>query len=207
EIVRSDGRREHSPVYTEEIATRDIVMVDPFGILGGVCVNWSVYDWDAPQFSPTEDPAFIEKYGEDHPLRQFKFYGVSDKEEFMIAKKLALDTLPLPRRFTARISAPVGAPVRVRCHVANWGLPEAERWEDYWLDETFVMARENEALVFTPLGTESAAIPLVPVAPELLEGNPYVATLDPRAEVDEAIQEAEAILAATLAADDLVVAG
>ncbi len=211
EIVR-DGQTHYSPVYTDEIATREVVVVDPLGILGGVCTNWSVYDWDAPQFTPTEDPQFTAAFGEDHPLRQFKFYGVTDREDFMVVKKALLDTLPLPRRFTARISAPVGATVRVRFHVANWGLPEEQRWEDYWLDESFVMTPDAETLVFTPLGTEAAAAPLVPVAPELLAGNVYASLVpgDQSATVEAtaALREAESIIATTAgaSADELVAA-
>ena len=201
EVTLFDGSRQISPVFTDEIATREVVVVDPLGVLGGVCANWSVYDWDAPQFSPTEDPAFIEKYGEDHELRQFKFYGVNDKEDFMMAKKAALDTLPLPHRFTARISAPVGAPVRLRFHVANWGLPEAQRWEDYWLDEVFEMAPEAERLVFTPLGTQPAAAPLTVVTPDLLVGNPYAGTLTTDRPAVEAVREAEEMLAAAPVAE------
>jgi len=198
-----DGHRQYSPVYTDEIATREVVVVDPLGVLGGVCTNWSVYDWDAPQCTPTEDPQFTATFGEDHPLRQFKFYGVTDREDFMVVKKALLDTLPLPRRFTARISAPVGATVRLRFHVANWGLPEEQRWEDYWLDESFVMTQNAETLVFTPLGTEAAAAPLVPVAPELLAGNVY-ASLVPghqsaTVEATAALREAEGIIATTAA--------
>ncbi len=172
EIIQTD-QAHYSPVYTDEIRTRDIVLVDPHGLLGGTCVYWSVSDWDAPQFAPTEDPQFVAEFGEDHPLRQFKFYGVDDKEEFMMAKKAALDRLPLPHRFTTRISAPVGVPVRLRFHVANWGLPEHQRWEDYWLDEVFVMTADAPPLVVTPLGTEAAAEPVTRVTPELLAGNPY----------------------------------
>ena len=90
-----------------------------------------------------------------------------------MAKKAALDTLPLPHRFTARISAPVGVPVRLRFHVGNWGLPEHMRWEDYWLDEIFVMTADAEPLVVTPMGTETTAEPVTRVTPDLLAGNPY----------------------------------
>ena len=140
---------------------------------GGTCAYWSVADWDAPQFSPTEDPQFVAQFGEDHPLRQYKFYGTENREAFGVAKKAALDTLPLPHRFTARVSAPVGIPVPLRFHVGNWGLPEHQRWEDYWLDEVFVMTANAEPFVVAPLGTEPTPEPVTPVTPDLLTGNPY----------------------------------
>src|SRR5215510_13813449 len=81
EVFR-DGKRETSPVYTEEIVSKAVEYVDYTGNLGGMCIFWSVYDWDAPQYQPTEELNFIEKYGEDSPYRSFKFYGADDKETF-----------------------------------------------------------------------------------------------------------------------------
>jgi hypothetical protein len=172
EILQA-GQRHYSPVYTDEIRNREIVLISPHGLVSGTCVYWSISDWDAPQFSPTEDPQFVAQFGEDHPLRQYKFYGTENREAFGVAKKAALDTLPLPHRFTARISAPVGVPVRLRFHVGNWGLPEDQRWEDYWLDEMFIMTAGAEPLVVAPMGTEPSAEPVTRVAPDLLADNPY----------------------------------
>jgi len=173
-------------------------MLDPVGVTGGACVNWSVYDWDAPQFSPTEEPGFVEQFGENHPLRPHKFYGTENREGFAVAKKALVDRLPLPRRFRTRISAPVGATVRVRLHTGNWGLPEEQRWEDYWLDESFVMEAGLEPLVLTPLGTEVAPAPQSTVAPELLVGNPYadlLADLLARATTGESGESVEVVTA------------
>ncbi|HEX2171437.1 MAG TPA: hypothetical protein VHL09_03190 [Dehalococcoidia bacterium] len=176
EIVQA-GQRHYSPVFTDEIRNRMIVVLSPRGLIGGTCVYWAVYDWDAPQFSPTEEEQFVARFGEDHPLRQHKFYGTENREAFGVAKKAAVDLLPLPHRFATRISAPVGAPVRLRLHVGNWGLPEHERWEDYWLDETFIMTAGAEPLVLTPMGTEVTPEPVTRVTPDLLAGNPYAPLL------------------------------
>ena len=67
EIFR-DGKREESPLYTEEIVAQEVEFADNDGTLGGMCIYWSIYDWDAPQYQPTEVPEFIEKYGEGQPL-------------------------------------------------------------------------------------------------------------------------------------------
>lgn len=174
EIVRTDGQRGLTEAVTEEIAVRDVVFLEPLGVTGPACVNWSVYDWDAPQFSPTEDPEYTARFGEDSPLQQVKFYSTPDQEAFAIAKSAVVDTLPLPRRFQARIQAPVGSTVVYRLHVGNWGLPEARRWEAYWLDESFVMERGLAPLILTPLGTDVAPAPQSTVAPELLVDNPYL---------------------------------
>ena len=197
EIIQG-GQRSFSAVLTDEIRTRQVVYLDPLGVTGGACVNWSVYDWDAPQFSPTDEPEFLARFGEDHPLRSLKFYGTAAgtvlQDAFAIAKKAIVDTLPLPHRFTARVSAPVGATVRLRLHTGNAGLPESQRWEDYWLDESFVMVPNLEPLVLTPLGTEVAAQPLSVVTPDLLLGNPYL-PLVAQAQMVAAMRAAEAAFA------------
>ena len=118
EVFR-DGKREESPLYTEEIVTKDIEFVDQQGTLGGMCIYWSVYDWDAPQYQPTESPEFIEKYGEDSDYRSYKFYGSEDMEAFSEKRAELLKTLPLPRRFGRQGPWPTRRP----------GCPElARRW-------------------------------------------------------------------------------
>jgi hypothetical protein len=77
-----NGKREQSPLYTEEIVSKEVEFVDYQGNLGGMCIYWSIYDWDSPQYQPTEEPNFIARYGEENPYRSFKFYGCEDMEEF-----------------------------------------------------------------------------------------------------------------------------
>src|SRR5215210_5623888 len=165
---------------------------------GPACVNGSVYDWDAPQFSPTEDPEYTARFGDDSPLQQVKFYGTPDQESFAVAKHAVVDTLPLPRRFQARVQAPVGATVVYRLHIGNWGLPEAQRWEAYWLNESFVMEAGRDPLVLTPLGTEVAPAPQSTVAPELLVGNPFLPFVMQAQTIAATIKASQALEASTL---------
>jgi hypothetical protein len=128
-----EGKREQSPLYTEEIVSKDVEFIDFNGNLGGMCIFWSVYDWDAPQYQPTEVPEFIERFGEDSPYRSHKFYGAEDKENFSRTRSEMLRSLPVPRRFVGKIYGPKGAQVHQRWHVgALWSPNRDERWEDYW---------------------------------------------------------------------------
>ena len=111
EILQTSGRRTFTDVLTEEIAVREVVYLEPLGVTGPACVNWSVSDWDAPQFSPTEDPEFQARFGDASPLQQVKFYGTPDQASFAVAKHAVMDTLPLPRRYQARVQAPVGSAI------------------------------------------------------------------------------------------------
>ncbi|MBI3300752.1 MAG: hypothetical protein HYZ72_01540 [Deltaproteobacteria bacterium] len=128
-----DGKREQSPLYTEEIVSKEVEYIDFQGNLGGMCIFWSVYDWDAPQYQPTEEANFITRFGEDNPYRSHKFYGIEDKETFSRIRSEMLRSLPLPRRFVGKIYGPKGTQIHQRWHVGNlWQPNPADRWEDYW---------------------------------------------------------------------------
>jgi len=132
EVFRN-GKREQSPLYTEEMVSKEVEYIDFQGNLGGMCIFWSVYDWDAPQYQPTEVPEFIERFGEDDAHRSHKFYGAEDKETFSRTRSEKLKSLSSPRRFVGKIYGPKGTEVHQRWHVgAMWSPNAAERWEDYW---------------------------------------------------------------------------
>lgn len=132
EILRG-GKREWSPLYTEEIVSKEIEFDDFPGMLGGVCIYWSIYDWDAPQYQPTEDPNFISRYGDDNPYRSLKLYGQENKDDFYRARSELLAALPLPRRFVGKIRGPKGAQVHQSWHLGNRWQPDPRgRWEQYW---------------------------------------------------------------------------
>ena len=80
------------------------------GTLGGMCIYWSIYDWDAPQYQPTEVPEFIEKYGEDSPYLSYKFYGAEDMEAFSEKRAEMLKTLSLPAPLCGQDPRPARRP-------------------------------------------------------------------------------------------------
>ncbi len=132
EIFRN-GKREQSSLYTEEIVSKEVEYLDFQGTLGGMCIFWGIYDWDAPQYQPTEESRFVEKYGEDSPYRSYKFYGTEDKETFSRVRSEMLAALPSPRRFVGKVRGPQGAQVHQSWHVGGMWTPNRnERWEDYW---------------------------------------------------------------------------
>ncbi len=132
EVFRN-GKREQSSLYTEEIVSKEVEYLDFQGNLGGMCIFWSIYDWDAPQYQPTEEHNFISHFGEDSPYRSHKFYGSEDKETFSRTRSEMLKSLPMPRRYVGKIYGPKGAQVHQRWHVgALWSPNHDERWEDYW---------------------------------------------------------------------------
>jgi hypothetical protein len=139
EVFRDDTREE-SPVFTEQIVSKEVEFMDFPGMLGGVCIYWSIYDWDAPQYQPTEDPSFISRYGEDNAYRSLKLYGQQDKDEFYRNRSELLAALPLPRRFIGRIRGPKGAQVHQSWHLGNtWQADPRARWEQYFGYVTHVL--------------------------------------------------------------------
>lgn len=48
--IFQNGRRRLSPLYTEEIVSKEVEYIDFQGNLGGMCIFWSIYDWDSPQY-------------------------------------------------------------------------------------------------------------------------------------------------------------
>jgi hypothetical protein len=139
EIFRH-GHQYHGPLHTEDIVTKEIEYTDHVGNLGGMCVYWSIGDWDTPQYSPTEEPNFIAQYGEDNPYRSHKFYGYEDKDNFSRIRGQMLRALPMPRRYVTKIRGPRGAIVQQGWHTGGlWEENPADRWEDYfgWYEHTF----------------------------------------------------------------------
>src|SRR6266545_4846078 len=106
--------------------------LDFHGTLGMRCFFWSLSDWDAPQYQPTEEPNFIASFGEGSPDRSHKFYGSEDKDAFSRTRSEMVRALPLPRRFVGKIYGPKGVQVHQCWHTGNlWQPNPADRWEDY----------------------------------------------------------------------------
>ena len=98
-----------------------------------MCVYWSIYDWDAPQYTPTEEQNFVAWYGEDNPFRSHKLYASENKDEFIRIRSEMIAALPMPRRFLTNIRAPRGAPVQQGWHAGGlYTANRSDRWEDYW---------------------------------------------------------------------------
>lgn len=130
--ICQNGQSKQSPLYTEEIVSREVEYLDVQGLLGLTCLIWSIEDWDAPQYQPTEEPNFILRFGEDNPYRSHKFYGSEDQDTFARIRSAMVKALPLPRRLVGKIHGPKGAQVHQRWHMGNlWQPNPADRWEAY----------------------------------------------------------------------------
>ena len=133
EVFRN-GKRQNSPLYTEEIVTKEVEFIDFNGILGGMCIFWSVYDWDSPQYQPTEEPThLLSASAKTALIAHTSFMGPKIKRLSHALAQRCSPHCPLPRRFVGHIYGPKGAEVVQRWHVGNmWQPNRADRWEDYW---------------------------------------------------------------------------
>lgn len=123
------GRRWATDVFCDEIVYRDLEYIDWEGRLSGVCIYWSISDWDAPVWMPAEDGRFREVFGAQHERCAAHFYHFADKPRFAVEKWNLMKQLPLPWRWTARIYAPKGTVVRQRWHTGN--LSRGMSWEGW----------------------------------------------------------------------------
>jgi hypothetical protein len=118
----------YSPVFTEEIVSREVEYVDHAGELTEVRVLWSVGGWTAPNWSQaTLDglPPSVAAPGGQGDEQD----GVSDDAIYELVR-----TVPLPRRYVARMSGPRGQSVEYVYQLLRTGSPLPDddfvRWDD-----------------------------------------------------------------------------
>jgi len=115
--VHQNGGVWNTDLFTEEIVSREVEYLDWAGNLAGTCAHWSVFDFDAPQYCPSEMNEFIERFGEDNEFRSFKFYHYSDRSRFLRTKITMMREIPLPHRWRSKVWGPRGAKVVQGWHV------------------------------------------------------------------------------------------
>ena len=125
EVVQHGGRWS-TELFTEEIASRELEFYDEDGYLTNLCVHWSVDSWEAPVYTPMEDPRFPA----ESEFASVRYYDYQDKPRFHEAKFHILGEIPAPHRWRGRIWGPRGARVLQQYHLGRtW--PEHERGEYY----------------------------------------------------------------------------
>lgn len=115
-----------SPIFTETIVSREIEYVDPVGDLTEVRVAWSV----GGSLSPNWTQAVLDGLPSSGP-------GAPDPEQEGVADESIYElvrTIPLPRRFVAKVWGPTGATVEYSYQLLRINGPieadDFERWDD-----------------------------------------------------------------------------
>lgn len=120
------GHAERTDLFSEDIVHKELEFVDNDGVITNICVHWAVEDWEAPVFSPMEDPRFPA----DSEFRSLRYYGYEDKPRFHHAKYHMLREIPLPHRWQGGIWGPRGATVVQQYHIGR--LYGDEQYEIYF---------------------------------------------------------------------------
>jgi hypothetical protein len=126
--VFQGGRVWTTDLFTEEIVSREVELVDWKGNATGACAHWAVFDFDATQYVPSETREFVERYGEDNDFRSHKFYRHPNRDQYQREKFRMMSDIPLPHVWRSRVWGPRGATVIQGWHVAYLDeLPPADQ--------------------------------------------------------------------------------
>ena len=137
--VHQRGHVWNTDLFTEEIVSHDVEFVDWVGNVVGTCAHWSVFDFDATQYFPSEMNEFIERYGQNHEFRSYNFYHHPDRSYFLKSKALMVKEFPLPHHWRSKVWGPRGSKVIQGWHVGfldhipydGEQVNMREEWKDY----------------------------------------------------------------------------
>lgn len=123
------GREQFSPIFAEEIVARDVPYIDQEGRITEMRLLWSVNGWSAPNWTQAKL--------EGLNLQTFSTSAGHDREGEGIADDAIyelIQTVPLPRRYVAKVWGPRGAVVEYAYQLlrTNSPIPEDdfERWDN-----------------------------------------------------------------------------
>lgn len=114
---------------TEEIVSREVEYVDHEGLITEVRVMWSVGGWSAPNWSQAKLAGLQLHSFESADGSGAAGEGMADEAIYELVQ-----TVPLPRRFVARIWGPKGATVEYVFQLLRTNSPTPEsdfaRWDN-----------------------------------------------------------------------------
>jgi len=115
--------------FTEEILSREVEYVDNEGRITEVRVLWSVDGWSAPNWSQARLKDLKLNVGENEAGHDAEGEGIADEAIYELVQ-----TVPLPRRFVARVWGPKGATVEYVFQLLRTNSPVPEddfaRWDN-----------------------------------------------------------------------------
>jgi hypothetical protein len=118
-----------SRIFTEEIVAREIPYVDTEGRVTEVRLLWSVGGWTAPNWTHSRLEGLLLNIGKDTPGHDAEGEGIADEAIYELVQ-----TVPLPRRFIAKVWGPRGEAVQYSFQLIRSNTPipedEFERWDD-----------------------------------------------------------------------------
>jgi len=128
-VVVRNGREEFSPIFTEEIVSQEIPYVDSEGRITEVRLLWGVGNWNAPNWTQAKLEGLKLQMLPNRPGHDIEGEGIADDAIYEL-----IQTVPLPRRYVAKVWGPRGAVLEYVYQLlrTNSPLPEDdfEGWDN-----------------------------------------------------------------------------
>lgn len=128
-VVVRQGREEFSPVFTEEIGAQEVPYVDNEGRITEVRLLWGVNGWGAQNWTQAKLEGLHLTTNEARAGHDREGEGIADDAIYEL-----IQTVPLPRRYVAKVWGPRGASVDYAYQLlrTNSPLPEddVETWDN-----------------------------------------------------------------------------
>jgi len=128
-VIVRNGREEVSPNFTEEIVAQEIPYLDHEGRITEVRVLWSINGWNAPNWTQAKLEGLNLQTIPNRPGHDIEGEGLADDAIYEL-----IQTVPLPRRYVAKVWGPRGALIEYAYQLlrTNSPLPEDDfvRWDN-----------------------------------------------------------------------------
>lgn len=128
-VFVKDGREQFSPVFTEEIVARDIPYSDTEGRITEVRLLWSVSGWSAQNWTQARLEGLKLQMIPTRPGHDIEGEGIADDAMYEL-----IQTVPLPRRYVAKVWGPRGTTVEYGYQLLRTNSPipddDFERWDN-----------------------------------------------------------------------------
>jgi len=128
---RFSGGGEHregfSPLFAEEIVAREIPYIDTEGRITEVRLLWSVNSWSAPNWTQAQLEGLNLQMGDEQAGHDREGEGIADNAVYEL-----IQTVPLPRRYIAKVWGPRGATVEYVYQLLRTGSPRPEDDFEAW---------------------------------------------------------------------------
>ncbi len=121
------GRERFSPVFSEEIVSREVTYVDAEGRITEVRILWSVNGWSAPNWTQAKLEGLSLQTLPDRAGHDREGEGLADDAMYELVQ-----TVPLPRRYTGRVWGPRGASVEYVYQLLRTGSPRPQDDFETW---------------------------------------------------------------------------
>jgi hypothetical protein len=126
-VIVRQGREEFSPIFSEEIVSREVPYVDNEGRITEVRVLWGVDGWNAPNWTQARLEGLKLQMIPTRPGHDIEGEGIADDAMYEL-----IQTVPLPRRYVAKVWGPRGATVEYVYQLLRTNSPIPEDDFETW---------------------------------------------------------------------------